>query len=515
MYTANFVKSVLKSKIDKNILKFVIYPYGDNGFLVKQILQEYFSNTSYLTIDNQYCKYQADIISLEELKMQYDKSMYIILTIEDKQLNSSMYRELLNFAPKANIINLLQIQKDAAIEYVVSNPSFSFRHICPDIDLPAYRPQFSKSKIKKVVFIPQGYPLWNSEESICNAFLEDKNYDVKIIIMDTVHQYSFIEKLERKSIPYVSEHEYKAQEERPDIVIVSYYNAQLSNNMINNMRFFKYVIALSAVLVNYYGNKQELFEFNFANLYRFHPKFYIADTIIYNEMRGHPLIGDKLIELGNPKFDGIYRGIIEKTYDDNNSKLKGKKVFAWITTHGVNRGRFSLFVTFDLYAKVILDFVKENLNVGLIIRLHHLFIYELFESGVWNYEEVESFKEYCRLSPNIVWDETETYDNTLGIADAFIMDGFCGTICSALPTLKPICTLYRNDRNIEPIHPELVENYYQAYSDKDVISFMEMVKNGKDPMYEKRRNASRKFIKSFKGDNGLQIKKFIENNQEL
>lgn len=510
MYEGHFIKKILKKIIDQGFTNLVIYPYGENGLLVKQILQEYFSSVYYIIVDNQYCVYHKDIISFQELKRRYDESMHIILTIENDEINNQMYQEAMGFALRSNITNLLLVKKETIVPYVVSNPRFSFKQICPDIDLDAFMKRSPKRKKRKVRFISANFALWNSVESVCIAFKEDPDYEVQVIIIETPNQSLFARHLRNKGISYVLESEYSAQKDRPEIVIVDYFVMQLSANMRNNIRFFRFVIAISSVLIDYYGNQQELFQNYFITQYQFHPKYYIADTIIYNAMKEHPLIGDKFVELGNPKFDGIYKSLIEKVWDENNTKLKGRKIYAWITTHGVDHGRLSLFVTFDLYAKAILDFARKHIDIGLIIRLHPVLVHELLESGTWTYDEVECFKEYCRLSPNIVWDDTETYDNTLGIADAFIMDGFCGTICSALPTLKPICTLYRNDRNIKPVHMELVENYYQAYSNEDLVSFMEMVRNGEDSMYEKRKTASRKYIKSFYGDNGRKIKKFIE-----
>lgn len=509
MYTRSFIKRIIKNLVNKGITKFVIYPYGENGLLVKQVLQEYFALIPCIVVDNEYYQYHTNIISLQELKSQYEESLHIILTVENIKINSNMYEELISFISETNITNLLQLQNKETVQYVISNPSFSFQHICPDIDLAVFC-KVSKSKKRKVRFISANFALWNSVESICTAFMNEICYDVKVIILETPNQLLFAEHLKNSGITYVFEAEYSAQEDQPDIVIVDYFVRKLSSNMQNNIRFFKYVIAISSVLIDYYGNQEELFQNYFITQYQFHPRFYIADTIIYNAMKKHPLIGNKFIELGNPKFDGIFERQKEPIWDEKNNKLKGKKIFAWITTHGVDHGRMSLFVTFDLYAKAILDFSKRNVDIGLIIRLHPVFVHELLESGVWTIDEVNCFKEYCYQSPNIVWDDTKNYDNTLGIADAFIMDGFCGTICSALPTLKPICVLYRNDREIKLVHPELVENYYQAYSNEDVISFMKMVQNGEDFMYEKRRLASQKYIKCFQGNNGIKIKEFIE-----
>jgi hypothetical protein len=70
--------------------------------------------------------------------------------------------------------------------------------------------------------------------------------------------------------------------------------------------------------------------------------------------------------------------------------------------------------------------------------------------------------------------------------------------------------MYRNDIKHRSYDIELLENYYSVHNANDMVNFFEMIKNGKDDMYELRRQASHKYVKHFDGKNGQRIKEFIE-----
>ena len=147
--------------------------------------------------------------------------------------------------------------------------------------------------------------------------------------------------------------------------------------------------------------------------------------------------------------------------------------------------------------------------MGLIFRPHPAFIAELFAYGYWSEADLVEIKHYCEESPNIVWDETDTYKAAYSVADAILTDVKCGLTVSALPMLKPIGVMYRNDKEIIPLHKEIVENYYSVHSEKDLTDFFDMVRGGADPMLEQRRKIVPKCVKHFDGRNGERIKDFI------
>lgn len=110
MINKNDIKGCLKKYIKHGIDRFVIYPFGENGMNVKNILKEYYDLIPILIVDNEYAKYNSSIIDYIDLKEKYSKDMYVILTIEDKKANAVILKQLQEFIPTGNIINLIEIQ---------------------------------------------------------------------------------------------------------------------------------------------------------------------------------------------------------------------------------------------------------------------------------------------------------------------------------------------------------------------------------------------------------------------
>jgi len=106
MFESATIKRIIKKKIIEGNKRFAIYPFGENGLLVKTILYEYFGLSPVCVVDNEYADVNPDIISIHRLVEKYDESLCIILTIENSKINMSMQGELLNFAAKDRIVNL-------------------------------------------------------------------------------------------------------------------------------------------------------------------------------------------------------------------------------------------------------------------------------------------------------------------------------------------------------------------------------------------------------------------------
>lgn len=64
--------------------RFIIYPFGDNGRMVKDLLKEYYNIEPEFIVDNKYCMYNPNIISFEELRKADCGESIILLTIEDE-----------------------------------------------------------------------------------------------------------------------------------------------------------------------------------------------------------------------------------------------------------------------------------------------------------------------------------------------------------------------------------------------------------------------------------------------
>lgn len=515
MFEYNFIRKVIKKYADSGIHRFIVYPFGVNGVNIRNCLSDCFGMKPEMIIDNEHAKYNIEIKSFETLKQYFDENMYIILSAEDRMQNKEMQKEIRKFVPQENLINLLQIKE--GINREISN-QFSIDNFLPGVTNIFHRNLGKKDNEKiKIRILHTVYAFWNSIDSVCTAFMNDSTYEVQIILGNHEEDCERRKRqMEKKGYSYIVWNDYDAKEDTPDILILTHL---WDRTVLANCReYTKLIIVASMSLIRYGYSNSDFINLVQMGHVRFYPDYYLFDSLIYSEIKDEIFFRGKVAEIGNAKFDGIFRACEEKKYPVGWEKLKGKKNILWASDHGIEKqGMVNLIkdeVTFDLYAKVFFQYAQKNQDVGLIFRPHPAFIYEMTELGYWSKSDLALLRKYCEKSKNIVFDETETYNAAYSVADAIVADALCGITCSALPTLKPICVLYRTDKEVEAFAGELVKNYYAVRSEEELKAFFEMIRENRDPMYELRKAASEKYIKHFDGKNGLRIKKFIEEKYE-
>lgn len=499
---------MLKSEVDKGVCKFIIYPFGSNGKRVKDILKDYFQIVPELIIDNEFCNYHNEIYSFDYLKAHYSDGSKLILTIEDEELNKKMYSECLKFVGRDNLINCLDlVETKKSLSKVIVTDQFALKKFLPNLkDKSSYLKTNHKSAVIKVRFFLHSYVFWNSMKTICEAFRKDARYEVLVILRDNEPEL-MKNLMEKENYRYIMKDEYNARMDCPDIMILTHANPR--EVIANCRKYTKLIVVASLMLIRYTHNIDNFWHIiktDFEDIYS--PDVYLFDKLIFDEVRGSKYYSKKIYEMGNAKFDGIYKTINgERNYPTGWEKLQGKRTILWTTDHGIDT-HIEEYVTFDLYAKAIFEYANQNPDVGIIMRLHQTFKKELMQYGYWDEADIEELRRYCHNSPNIVWDETESYDVAYTLADGILTDALCGITVSALPTLKPICVMYRN-HDVKSFHPEITNNYYSAYNEGELISFIDMVVEGRDPKKELRVELVNKYIPHFDGKNGERIKEFI------
>lgn len=516
MFTQKAMRNTIKKYMDNGIRQYIIYPFGANGVAVKNCMEDCFGISPIMIVDNEYYHYNTNIISINELKQCYCKDMYIILTAENSIQNLELEKELQEFVPKDRIINDLISEKISEegenlrlMRLQRVGDRFSLKKIIPQ-DKTYLRGYHVDGKIK-VRIAHDSYYTWNCVKTICEEFEKDARFDVMVILIGEMTTPNVVEiykkQMEEGGHRYIFNSDYCAEEDKADILIVY---CPFSYQYIKGGReHTKLIIAVSNALIQYSYSIELYWRTRNFGLEIYRPDYYLFDSLLFNELKESPFYSDRIVEMGNAKFDGIYNACLQKKYPDNWEKLQGKRVILWATDHGVYNGRITDNITFDLYAQPIFQYAKEHPDMGLIVRPHSAFIRELLVNGYWSGEDLTRIKEYCKDTLNVVWDDTDSYDIAYSVADAILTDAFCGITISALPTLKPICIMYRNDMEVIPYHKEIVENYYSAHNEKELIEFFDMIRDGKDPMLEQRKEISQKYVKHFDGRNGERIKNFI------
>lgn len=507
MINIDFTRNILKGYVERGIKKFIIYPYGTNGLITKKVLKEYFNLKPYCIIDNIYSNYNEKIENKHAIKNKFEKDVYVILTVEDEATNVEILKELTDFVPALNIINLSALMKLKEVnkqneEEKCGSEGFYLSDFLPS----CMRKESSCDSEKiKVRIVHSGLNFWNAIESICRSFRDDVRFDFQVIIgagnrlAEQVHGYN-----------YILIDQYRVKYDKPDVLILtSPFENALGLDCRKNT---KLIIAMYLPLVRYITGAKtadDFFRIIQMGFGRYQPDYYFYDTLLYREIKTTKYFSNQIKEMGNAKFDGIYFALQDKKYDEEWTKLKGKRTVLWITSHGIENKKVYANITFDLYAKTIFRYAENNLDMGFIFRPHRFFIKEMIESDFWTYDDYETLREYFKMSPNMVFDDTPNYDNAISIADGILTEAVCGVVCSALPTLKPICATFRTRRDLIA-HEELLSNLYLAYEEKDIINYLDMIRNGADPKFIVRKKASDQFVKSFDGKNGFRIKEFVK-----
>ena len=441
--------------------------------------------------------------------------MWVLLTIEDKNANAEMVKELSEFVPLENIINIYEYREKKNKEKIAIRKYSGKGFLLCDF-LP-----LSKKVLKETVtserisvrIIYNNIPCWNAINMICQAFMEDSVFDLLVIISEYQKEKA-IQQVEEKGYAFILGEKYRLEEDRPDILILTNTWDSMISEGVSSRGYAKLIIVAYMWLVGYWRTPEQFWQYVENGYGRHRPDYYLFDSLLYKELSQLPECSGNIVEMGNAKFDGIYQAEQNKEYIGKWEKLKGKVTILWAPTHGVDvvdNVVLCTLTTFDLYARTFFEYADKHPEMGFIFRPHGVFIHEMRTIGFWSENDVKQLKKYCADSSNIVFDEAnDTYNTALAIADGILTDAYCGITCSALPTLKPICATYRSKED-SPNYGKLLDSLYSAYEAEDIVKFFDMLQAGKDPMYKLRKQASKKYVKNFDGKNGWRIKEFIKN----
>lgn len=521
MFSEEFMRRILWEYVGKGCRNYAIYPFGINGRMAKSVLKEYFDIDPLYIIDNTLSKHNKCLVPIEKYRELDEKDCHIILTAE----NEYIVRELLYTLDEmvlqtGRVINLHEISKDEQVKKDGFYRSMKNR-LSPDIFLPSlqkYRKTMQNicSSIPEKIKIRILHPaesVWNTVRTICQAFEQDNQYDVLVVVNGDYT--SNAAQMESEKHCYIFDSDYDAELDKPDVFISYYPRIELSENIRKVRMNCKLVIAATMTLIRYdasEGDLRKFYQFLIKGFEALKPDYFLFDRLMYQELGGSGLFGDQLVEMGNAKYDDIYAACnTEKRYLDSWRKLQDKKkVILWATDHNLSDTHICPHVTFDLYIRSMVEYFSNNRDMGLIIRLHPTYIKELLNYGYWQAEDLRKVKEYFEKSDNIVWDDTNDYYYAFNVCDAILLDPMCGMLCTALPSLKPTAVLFRNDMITPILHPEIMDAYYRIYDEPELYDFFRMVRNGRDDKFILRKDVAQKYVKHFDGENGRRIKRFIE-----
>lgn len=372
-----------------------------------------------------------------------------------------------------------------------------------------------EGKIKVRLIFWGGSYLWNAIESLYLAFENDDKFDVKVIIYGAYEVDKKKRRLDSLNVKNTLMSKYNAELDKPDIVCFfpGYGMDTYKKEDYDKLRAYaKLFISIPFSLVKFSNVpiKEHLNKLINTDLGK-KVDYFIFDRLIYGEIKESDYKNDKrFIEIGNPKFDVLFRAISDtekKELPEEWNKIKNKKVVLWTTDHNWNN---SNCVTFDLYARHIFNYYKNKDDFALIFRPHPVYINELLSNNVWSQNDLEEFRSYFKQSSNMIFDETSEYALAYSVANGIMADMNCGITITGLVLDKPIANLRRFDsEQKQPAHPKVLENQIVIDSLDACTNFLDSVYEGNDYMSEERNKAFDMSVSHFDGKNGNRIKDFI------
>lgn len=368
-------------------------------------------------------------------------------------------------------------------------------------------------KIKVRIVYPTGCA-WNHIHSMYESFAHDERFQTYVLVRDSIE---FTSVLDRFGCKHVTYRNYKLENDRPDILIATFYSSYEKELVYDGCRQFigKVYAEIPNVVMN---EKNDDIHWQFVSrAYQYlPPDYWLVDPLVYNSLVKY-IEPSKLVKMGSPQFDEIFEEVgKDHPWPDSWDKLKGKKVFLWATDHGINESYPTNGFTIDLYIGKMLNYFSKHTDRALIFRPHPEFVREMMRKGhFWNLDDIIKLKAYMEATPNVVWDDTHDYCRAYDACDALIVDANCSITCSFLVTGKPVCRLLRDDIMEWLISPELSDCYYYAKGYDECTAYIDMICNNKDPKLEARKEGTKKAILHFDGRNGDRIKDFIINNSSF
>ncbi|MBS5802352.1 MAG: hypothetical protein KIC80_04980 [Brachyspira sp.] len=220
-------------------------------------------------------------------------------------------------------------------------------------------------------------------------------------------------------------------------------------------------------------------------------KYFIENKMnrkyLYNKQ---PLKAKNTIITGYVKSDSFYG--LEKQKSD-------RKIIIIAPHHSVHE--VGLCSRFLQYSDFFLRLPAMYPEIDFIFRPHPLLRNTLNSPEFWGEEKTNQYFEKVVSYPNMKYDISSEYYQTFINSDGIIHD--CGSfLAEYLYTGNPCCYTLKNDETINYYFNEFgkacLENYYQAFNEKDIIQFIEkVVMQGIDTQKDKRTSFTNNILKEY------------------
>lgn len=345
---------------------------------------------------------------------------------------------------------------------------------------------------KKVyaLFLTQELACWPSLESVFRAAEASEDYEAALVYTPFFHQ-NFSEQVDyypayqKMGIPVQRHNEYDLPSHSPDVVFIikpyasipELYQTHNLERVIPRMIYIPYGMEITTDLIK--------FGFQYYAHYRaWRHCAYGSIVKEYGQKYGYRN-GENIAVWGHPKAD--HYNDPEKNRENIPQEWKerigSRKTILWTPHHLIDLNDTGTG-TWLIWGEQILDIALKNPEVFFIIRPHPMMMGALVNSGGLSQAQADRLRQQIEEAENIIWDTNAGYHAAFDAADAIITDGTTFSV-EFLYTRKPILLTPRNMEGFY-LYKEMLESYYVVSKVQDITDYIHMIRDGKDPLKEKR-----------------------------
>lgn len=369
-----------------------------------------------------------------------------------------------------------------------------------------------KGELIDIIFIFQAASFWPSWETVWEACIEDKRFNPIMLVCDdpikeTVQFKTAQDFLNKLNIPFKHVSKINLTELNPHIIVLHtpydghrprYLHGKRLTALGFRVIYITYGIEISDI------NKARNDHFSggvTTTAWRIYT--FSKEMIPYYKIFS-PTGGDMVRSLGHPKFDKLNKIDFPSLPHDIINQAKGRKILLWKVHFPKKINGEFITPNLNIYKKLLLN-IRSYKDLFIVFMPHPKF-YSEFQK----YDDVDKFRLLISSAENIYEYNEDDYRPVIVNCDYYIVDRSALMIEAGI-TGKPI--LYVNAETPEkmtlPVE-KIVNTYYQAHSYDEINFFLKnIVINGNDPLYEKRKAIFNSVIKTNTYTSGHLIKEDI------
>lgn len=173
MISYNKIKNCIDTLKEKGINQFAIYPYGEQGRMIKEILENNFDIEDIKIYDNLLCKENSSIYPIAKVENDNNPKSVILITSENPTYYKEVREELYRYTEQTKCIDLFPIETEETkmMEMVLKSKEMKMGY---------FKPQYTHSKF----FIP----FWGTD-LIQNTIFMEEEYFEQVLLKNVCFNY--------------------------------------------------------------------------------------------------------------------------------------------------------------------------------------------------------------------------------------------------------------------------------------------------------------------------------------